>query len=163
LEGGSHLIDDEVKLVALIFLGAFGIVVVYPIFASSMVEPFSELAILGPNGKIGDYPLNVTANESINLSIYVGNQEGKSVYYQVKAKLGDESSDISDTTALNVPPLAVWNIVLSNGQNITMPITLRFEAPGSDKRLVLELYKYNIVSGALEYDHEWIQIWLNIT
>ncbi|MDP2954272.1 MAG: DUF1616 domain-containing protein, partial [Chloroflexota bacterium] len=81
--------DDELKAVALVLIGLMGAVAVYPILAESrVVEPFSELGVLGPNMKIGDYPRQLVVGQRFSLYIYVGNHEGSSQYYRVFAKLG---------------------------------------------------------------------------
>ena len=158
------MIDDEVKLITLVLIGAIVVVAISPIIASSkIVEPLSELGILGPNGKLGDYPNEVKVGERVNLFIYVGNQEGRSMYYQVLAKLGDELSTLSDIKTLDATPFAVLKTVLMNGQNTILPITLSFDSVGLNKRLVFELYKYNPDSKSFEYDNKLVQLWLNIT
>jgi uncharacterized membrane protein len=158
------MIDDEVKLVALVLIGAMAVVAVSPVITTGwIVEPFSELGVLGPNGKVGDYPKEINVGEQVNLFIYVGNQEGRSKYYQVFAKLSNESNTTIDAKPLDVPPFAIWNIVLMNGQNTTLPITLSFNDSGLNKRLVFELYVFNPASNGFEYDNKWIQLWLNVT
>jgi len=65
----SWILDEEVLAVIA------ALVLVSSVFA--LVEPFSELGLLGPDGKIGDYPREVEAGAPFSLNVYVGNHEGK--------------------------------------------------------------------------------------
>ncbi|MCP8306169.1 MAG: DUF1616 domain-containing protein, partial [archaeon] len=101
----GRMIDEEVSAVVLAVIVVIGIFSVSQAFlAGGVVEPFSELAVLGPNQKIGDYPKNLTAGENFTLYLYVGNHEGKVMYYRVYVKLGDRSSIINETTPLDSLP-----------------------------------------------------------
>jgi uncharacterized membrane protein len=158
------LIDDEVKMVALGLIGVMVIATVYPILASNRaIEPFSELGILGQNGRMGDYPSTVTVGRSFNLFLHVGNHEGRAEYYRVLAKVGDQGSNVTNTTPLNVLPFASWDMVLLNNQNRTLPITLSLSNAGVNKKLVFELHMLDTDSGLFVYHQRWTQIWLNIT
>ena len=52
----------------------------------SQGEQFSELGVLGPNMRLGDYPSQIVASETIHLYGYVGNQMGEPMYYTVMVK-----------------------------------------------------------------------------
>ncbi|MCP8309502.1 MAG: DUF1616 domain-containing protein, partial [archaeon] len=87
------MIDEEVSTVALaviVVIGAFSVSQAF--LAGRVVEPFSELAVLGQNQKIGDYPKSLMVSENFTLYLYVGNHEGKVMYYRVYVKLGNLSS-----------------------------------------------------------------------
>jgi uncharacterized membrane protein len=158
------LIDDEVKMVALALIGVMVITTAYPLLVSHRpIEAFSELAILGENGRVGDYPKSVRVDSSFNLLLYVGNYEGRTEYYQVLAKVGDQGSNIADTTPLIAAPIASWDMVLMNNQNKTLPVTLSISNAGTNRRLVFELHVLDPGSGAFVYHQRWIQIWLNVT
>ena len=158
------MIDEEVKAVALVIIGLMAAVSVYPILAESrVVEPFSELGVLGPYGKLGDYPRQLATGQEFNLFLYVGNHEGRAEYYRVLAKVGDQGSNVTNTTPLNVLPFASWDMVLLNNQNRTLPITLSLSNAGVNKKLVFELHMLDTDSGLFVYHQRWTQIWLNIT
>ena len=55
-------------------------------------EKFSELGILGPNMQLGNYPTETVAGQPVNLYVYVGNQMGKPMYYNVMIKLGNNNT-----------------------------------------------------------------------
>lgn len=161
--GEGNLIDDEIKIAAIAIVVVMMGVTVYPILsAHRVVEPFSELGILGPNGKLGDYPREVQVGQPINLYIYIGNQEGATQYYRVDVKLGDSEHNVSDTTPLEASLVADYSLVLMSGANTTAPITLSATEPGLNRRLVFELSRFDVESGEFRYQL-WTQLWLNVT
>ena len=158
------IIDDEVKAVVL------AVVVVVGVFASSqalfgsrVVEPFSELAVLGPNMKIGDYLGEVVVGEPLKLYLYVGNHEGRTMYYSVLVKLGDRSTPVNETRPMQVSVVARFDRVLMNGENWTRPVTVSIGKSGVGIRLVFELWVYDEAVDGLRYHGRWNQIWMNVT
>jgi len=149
---------------------ALAVIVVVGVFSASqflvadrVVEPFSELAVLGPNQKIGDYPKNLQVGETFTLYIYVGNHEGKATHYRVYAKLGDRSSIINENASLDTAPIAHYDVILLNNQTWLNPVTLQIDKPGTNLRLVFELWTYTPAQGAFTYYNRWTQLWLNVT
>jgi uncharacterized membrane protein len=158
------LIDDELKMIALALIGVMSVATVYPILASHRpIEPFSEIGILGPNGKMEDYPKEVTVGQSFNLIIYISNHEGRAEYYRVLAKVGDKGSNVTNTTPLNTAPLASWDVVLMNEQNRTLPVTLSLSEVGVNTRLIFELHFFDVDLNSFAYHQRWTQLWLNVT
>jgi uncharacterized membrane protein len=158
------MIDEEVKIIAIGIIGLLATVTVFPLLAKNrIVEPFSELGILGPNGKIGDYPHEVEIGQNFKLYIYIGNYEGRCQYYRVLVKLGDQNSNISDTKPLDSLVIANRDYLLPNESNITSPITLSIQRAGLNQRLVFELYRYDTVTNSFLYHERWAQIWMNVT
>lgn len=158
------MIDEEVMAVVLaviVVLGVFG--VSQTIFAGRVMDPFSELAVLGPEKEIGNYPRTVVAGESFRLYIYVGNHEGHVIYYRVLVKLGDQASNVSDTQPLDASPLASYEFIIQHGGNRTRAVTLSLDTAGSNQRLVFELHAYSTKSGSFKYHGHWCQLWLNVT
>ena len=156
--------DEEFKVVALFIIGFLAIVAVYPyLLEHSVFEPYSEIAILGSNKKLGGYPKEVTAGQEFSLFIFLGNHEGSVEYFRVLAKLGTLNSTIDNNTPMNAPVLSEWDFILSNESNSTSPITLTIPSAGLNQRLVFELYQYNTNSGSFDYQNRWTQLWLNVT
>ena len=158
------IIDDEVKAVSL------AVIVVVGVFTASqallggrVVEPFSELAVLGSNMKIGDYPGEILTGEAFKLYLYVGNHEGKTMYYSVLVKLGDSSTPVNETRPMQVPIMAKFERVLLNGENWTRPLTLSIDEEGVGQRVVLELWTYDGSVNDVNYSGQWNQIWINVT
>lgn len=133
------------------------------VFGDRVVEAFSELAVLGPDMKIGDYPREVLVGEAFHLYLYVGNHEGKTTYYSVKVKLGDQSTSINETTSMEAPVIAGYHRVLMTGENWTRPVTLSIDEAGTSLRLVFELWVYDDALERFRYHGRWNQLWMNIT
>jgi len=158
------MVDEEVTAVVLAVLVVVGVFAVsQTVFAGGVVEPFSELGVLGPNKKIGDYPRELAADEPFNLILYLGNHEGRVMYYRVLVKLGDRTSNVTDTKPLDAPILASYESIIGNGGNQTIPITLSLGEAGLNWRLLFELYIYNTEMDGFEYHGRWCQLWLNVT
>ena len=160
------LVDEEVLAVVLAVITAAGILTASQTLPVGRVaEPFSELAILGPEMKIGNYPREVAAGESFKLHVYVGNHEGRVMYYAVLIKLGNKSTPINETEPTNAPIIARYESILlnSNSENHTYPITLRIDKPGVNYRLIFELWRYDESIHRFRYHQRWCQLWLNVT
>lgn len=156
------MIDEEVTAVVL------AIIVVAGTFAASqallagrVVEPFSELGLLGPKMKIGDYPKAVLANDTFKLYLYVGNHEGRVMYYVVLAKLGDRATFINETVPADAPVIATYEVILPHGHNVTVPVELSIPEPKVNARLIFEMWVLD--GGELKYHGRWVQLWVNVT
>ena len=131
--------------------------------ADRVVEPFSELGVLGPNMKLGDYPREVGVGEDFGLYLYLGNHEGRSMYYRVLVKLGDQAVNVSDSEPMEAPAVAFYEAFLPDGGNETLPIVLSLAETGVNSRLVFELHGYDTEMDGFEYMGQWCQLWLNVT
>lgn len=123
-------------------------------------EQFSELGILGPNMKLGDYPSKIVSSETINLYGYVGNQMGQPMYYTVKVMLGDNNTAVNPA---NLEPIEQYCQVIANNQSWVFPIDLTLTKVGDNQRVIFELWAYNQSINAIQYHQRWGQIWLNVT
>lgn len=164
MEGEGLSVDEQVMAVILAVLVVVGVFAgSQTLFASRVVEPFSELGVLGSEVKIGDYPRELIVKEPFTLYLYVGNREGRVMYYAVLVKLGNKTTSISDEEPMDVPAFARYEVVLLDGKNWTKPVTLSVEEPGVNYRLVFELWTYNEGVRDFEYHGRWCQLWLNVT
>ncbi|MEM2094017.1 MAG: DUF1616 domain-containing protein [Candidatus Bathyarchaeia archaeon] len=143
-----------------VVVGVFA--VAQPYYASRVFNPISELAVLGPDRKMGDYPKAVKAGEELNLYIFVANHEGQSNYYRVYAKLGNRSTVPNENVPLAVEPMAMYEVILRDNQTWFEPVMLQIGLPGTDYRLVFELWKYRPEEDTFVYDHKWVQLWLEV-
>ncbi|MEM3716165.1 MAG: DUF1616 domain-containing protein [Candidatus Bathyarchaeia archaeon] len=130
------------------------------IMAGRVTEAFSELGVLGPRMKIGDYPKTVVAGEGFKLYSYVGNHMGKPMYYVVFIKLGNASTPVDPMPA---EPFMRIDLILLHGENRTIPVDIALTEPGVNKRLVFELWIYNSTVRGFTYHGRWCQLWLNVT
>jgi len=160
----SWILDEEVlAVIAAIVIVASIFAIVQLINSGRVVEPFSELGILGPNMKIGDYPKEVIAGFPFKLYLYLGNHEGKSVYYRILIKLGNKTSIINETTPLNSTPIMEVRRILTHNSTCIYPLDITLYTPGINKRLIIEMWVYNETTKSFTYYGRWNQLWLNIT
>jgi len=158
------VIDDEVKAVIMAIVIIAGALSIAQIAMSGRVsEPFSALGLLGPSMKIGDYPKTVLVNQSIRLYIYIDNHEGCTMYYIIYAKLGDKSTEISENKSADAPIIYTYEVILSHGMNTTIPVSLKFNKPATNARLIFEMWIYDPETRSPRYHGRWTQLWLNIT
>ncbi len=160
----SWILNEEVLAVlAAIVLVSAVIAWVQVLNAGRVVEPFSELGLLGPGGKIGGYPKEVVAGSPSTLNVYIGNHEGKTAYYRVLVKLGDSSAVINETTPLSAEPIMEVRAVLTHNSSQTIPVNITLYEPATRVRLVFEMWMFNETAGAFSYHGRWNQLWLNVT
>ena len=154
--------DEKIQTVILVVLAAYGILVAAPVvLGDRVVEPFSELGLLGPGLKLGDYPSVVEPGEAFDLYLYLGNHMGELSYYRVYAKLGDAGLNVSDTLPYDGRVIEEYEYVLVDKANVTLPITVSLDESGVNQRLVFELHRFE--EDGFVYDGIWVQLWLNVT
>jgi uncharacterized membrane protein len=159
------MIDDEIKIISIAMIFAMGVITVYPIFSTIVIiEPHSEIGVLGPNGKIGEYPTNIKTGDPIRLFIYVGNNEGRAQYYRIIVQLVPTISinNSNNTKMVNVQTIDTFYLFLMSGQNNTIPINFSISQPNNSTRLTFELYTYNLEAQNFVYRNR-NQLWLNVT
>jgi hypothetical protein len=144
-----------------------GVTIIIAFFSVSLIvlpknqgEQFSELGVLGPNMKLGDYPHQVVASDTVNLYCYVGNQMGSPMYYTVMVKLGNNDSVVNPAP---ITPTQQFSQVLPNNQTWTFPVSVTLAQPGLNQRIIFELYLYNQTLNQNQYQERWGQVWLNVT
>ncbi|MGD6805661.1 MAG: DUF1616 domain-containing protein [Candidatus Bathyarchaeia archaeon] len=130
------------------------------ILPKNVGEKYSELGILGPNMKLGDYPSSVVASEAVNLYVYVGNHMGQPMLYTVKVKLGNNDTAVNPA---NEAALRQYQQVIPENQTWTFPVDLTLNNAGLNQRLIFELWVYNQTTNSVQYHERWGQIWLNVT
>ncbi len=158
------MIDEDLKTVVVgLLLVVAGFTVFQAFFSDRVVEPFSELGILGPNMKIGDYPRELAVGEMFDLFLYMGNHMGSPQMYRVYVKLGSRGLNVSDTSAYPAPVVSSYQYALGDKQNVTLPITLSVPEAGVNRRLVFEMHRYDVDVGEFVYHERWNQLWLNVT
>lgn len=156
------MIDEELRAVVLAVALVAGVLAASQTLQSGrVVEPFSEIGLLGSGLKIGDYPKNVLVNETFRLYLYIGNHEGRVMYYTILVKLGDGSTLINETTHAEAPVIDMYEAILPQGHNTTIPVDLRLPKPATNARLIFELWRLD--EGGLRYHGRWLQLWMNVT
>jgi uncharacterized membrane protein len=74
---------------------------VYIIINPHPGEKFTEFYILGPEGKAGNFPTNLTAGQTGNLTVGIVNHEQSTVTYNLVIKLNDKQLKNENVTILN--------------------------------------------------------------
>jgi len=160
----SWILDREVLTVLAAMLVVSSVfAVVQVVNVGRVTEPFSELGILGPNMKIGDYPREVLSGVPFKLYLYVGNHEGRCVYYRVLVKVGGNRSFINETVPLDASPILEYRLILSHNSTTMIPMNITLYSQGINRRLVFEMWIYNETLGDFTYYGRWNQLWLNVT
>ena len=164
MEGLFLMLDERITYAVIaIILAVGGLTAVPPIIPERVVEPFSELGVLGPKMKLGDYPSEISVGESFDLFLYVGNHEGRVVYYRTLIKVGGLETNVSDAEPFDAGVIYSVDLVLLDERNMTVPLTLSLSESGVNRRVVFELYQYDSDENRFVYSSEWLQMWLNVT
>jgi len=119
--------DRTLSILIIITLIAGMIGVFYITLSPAKVDGFTEFYLLGPDGKAGDYPTNLTTGEQGNITIGVVNHEHSTQSYMIKIKR-------------NNTILKEENISLQNDEKNEIPFQFTGNTPGEYK-LEFELYK----------------------
>ena len=155
--------DKETASVALVLVTVLAVfAAVQPILPTNS-QPFSELGILGPTQTIGGYPTSVGAGSPFLVYGYIGNHEGVSSYYQFLVKVGNQTTQISNSTYAQAPVIFTYSRILENNQSTTFPLTLALTSQGTNVRLIFELWSYDVTSSSYVYTGLWNQLLLNVT
>lgn len=120
-------LDKPLSIVLIIILIVAVAATIYIVVFPQPGEKFTEFYILGPNGKAGDYPTNLTAGESGNLTIGIVNHEYADTTYQLVVKI-------------NQTILEKENITLANNEKREIPFKFN-SSKGENQKLEFLLYK----------------------
>ena len=159
----SWVLDEEVLAVLAALLLVSSVFAVAQLYNAGRGEAFSELGLLGPEGKIGGYPKEVPAGTPFKLNIYIGNHEWKAMYYKILVKVGTINSTINETTPMPQPPIMEIRRTLPHNSSIIIPINITLYKEMENARLVFEMWILNETSKKFEYHERWNQLWLNVT
>ncbi|MCS7098465.1 MAG: DUF1616 domain-containing protein [Candidatus Methanomethyliaceae archaeon] len=153
----SWILDEEVLAVlSAIVIVASVFAVAQAINSERIIEPFSELGLLGPNMKIGDYPKQVFTGIPFLLHIYIGNHEGKTMLYKILVKVSNESGP-----SFPSEPIMEFIIALQHNQSKIIPVEIILNDPGINKRLIFEMWILNGTN--FVFYNRWNQLWLNVS
>lgn len=154
------MIDDEVLGVIMAIIVVTAVVAVTLAFFKP-ANDYTAIGLLGINGKIGDYPTHLKVNQSVTLYLFIYNHEGKAMYYIIYEKLGNYSTVLNSTDpGYNLPVLKVYQVIVGNGENVTLPVVIKVPYPIINGKVFFVLYYYN---GTEVYSGEWLQLILNVT
>jgi len=158
------IIDDEVAAVLLAIAIVASVFAIAQILLSTrVVEPFSELGLLGPRAKIGDYPKEVLVGEKFKLYVYVGNHEGRTTYYKLLVKLGNASTFVNSSVPADAPVIKTLEVILVNNATWLYPLVLSINETGINYKLIIEMWVYDPEIDDFKYHGRWVHLWLNVT
>ncbi len=123
---------------------------------------YTEMAILGPTGKIGEYTHQVQIGEDLTFNIYLENHEKNTKLYKIKIKLVENSSLGNTLPPFDVNTMSSYLIILEDDTNTTYPINIVIDQPFSGK-LVAELYMFDVRNNSYLYHDMWVAIWMKTT
>jgi uncharacterized membrane protein len=121
---GSKILSIVLLVSIILAISATTYVIVVP----KEGETFTEFYILGANGKVSDYPTNLTAGQDGNVTIGIVNHEYADVNYNMIIKLNNQTIDNE-------------NITLSNNQSYEKPFKFAASNLGQNQELEFLLYK----------------------
>lgn len=120
--------DKTVSLILLILLIASIVAVVYITVNPKSGEKFTELYILGQNGKAGDYPSNMTLGETGNLTMGIVNREQNKTSYDLVVELNGKN-------------LYNNTFTLSKNETKQIPFNFTAQSTGQNQKMEFLLYK----------------------
>jgi uncharacterized membrane protein len=120
--------DKNVSLIIIILLVVAVGATVYIIVNPSPNERFTELYILGANNQAGEYPTNISLNETGNVTIGIVNHEDSTTTYNL-------------ITTLNGVAISNQNYTLATNETKNIPFTFVPIKTGSNQTLTFNLYK----------------------
>ena len=119
-------LDKPLSIILIIVLIIAVAATIYIVVFPQPGEKFTEFYILGPNGKAGDYPTNLSAGESGNITIGIVNHEYANTTYLLMVK--------NNRTILKNE-----NITLTNNEQKEIPF--KFNLPKGNQNVKFLLYK----------------------
>ena len=119
-------LDKPLSIILIIALIIAVAATIYIVVFPQPGEKFTEFYILGPNGKAGDYPTNLTTSKSGNVIIGIVNHEYANTTYQLVVK--NNQTILKDET-----------ITLTNNEQKEIPF--KFNLPKGNQNVKFVLYK----------------------
>jgi uncharacterized membrane protein len=152
-----------VKRIAYLFIAILMIIAIYPFIKNSFYSPeFTEIAILGKTGIIGENPNQVQLGEELPLKIYIENHERQTMLYRIVIKLVENVTLEDNSPPFSVKPILSYLIVLGDNENTTYPFKVVIDQPFNGK-LVAELYRFDSSATTFLYHDRWVAIWMKTT
>jgi len=139
LPGGGIGAWDKVLSVILVLaiLGALGMMG-YAVAKPKVGERFTEFGILGPEGKLENYPSELMVGEEGKVMVYIVNHEHETVAYQIEVRIGKVKNN------------EVGLIVLEHGEAWEEEVSFVAEVAGDNQKVEFLLYKNREVGPCLE-------------
>jgi uncharacterized membrane protein len=114
---GKSRTRNIISLILVVILFVFIAITVYLIMNPSQGEPFTEFYLLGPDGKAGNYPTNLTEGQQGKVIIGVVNHEDNITNYQLIVKKNDNIVENEIFSLYNNQKREITFIFTSGPQN----------------------------------------------
>jgi len=150
------------KHISFLLIGFLILVAVYPIIAATFpTSKYSELALLGPTGKVNVYQNQVKLGEKLPFSIYLANHEDKVELYRFEVKTV-QNTTLTSNPPYDTVPIFTDLVIVENNMNVTKTIDVSLSSPFNGK-IVVELYKFDSSTGTYLFSNRWVSAWLKTT
>ncbi len=156
----TFIFNEEVVAVALSIVIILIVFLTAQSIVSGYTQPFSAIGLLGPTGKLGNYPSTVVVGQPISLYIYVYNHMGVPTWFVVRVFVTNNT--VAQPPPLNQTPIMVFQRVLLNNESWVEPLTLSINSTGT-YRIIGELWMYSPSNLTLVYTGNYVQLWVNVT
>jgi hypothetical protein len=125
---------QEYKALFVIVTAVLALLVASPALQRVLVYPqtefFTELALLGPEGKAEDLPFNITRGVNYTVSLWVANHLGQCAYYLVEVKFRNQTQSAPDSfnfTASSLPSLYNITAFVADKESLELPLSFSFD------------------------------------
>ena len=116
----------------------------YAVVKPKQSEKFTEFYILGSDGKMNNYPTNLTSGEIGNITTVIVNNENSTTSYLLVYKYN--GSTVSEN-----------NIILNSGENIKIPYSIVAGNAGTNE-VEFSLYKQPDEQNVYLSLHFWVNV-----
>jgi uncharacterized membrane protein len=123
-------------------------------------DPFIQFYVTDRDGRLVDYPANLTAGETSEVKLGIANHEGatRACVVRVEAERGrlvNESGDFAFRAEAR-HPLASWNVTLDPGQRWEGAVALAFQEPG------LYLVRFDLHAAGDAQPMRELRLWVRV-
>ncbi len=141
-------LDKTLVIVLMLIVITSLVATVYLVATPFSGQPYTELYVLGPDGKAQDYPSQFRLGEEQSVIVGVTNHEQRAVDYTLVASL-------NGTTGSST--LSTEKFSLANNQNWEQTVAIRPDQIGTNLKLSFILYANNDTS-PLQMTHLWVNV-----
>jgi len=113
-------------------------------------EHYSQLGLVGEKGILGNYNIVRPIGDNITFRVFIGNMLGYTALYEVKIyiMINNKSRNLYSKY-----------LVLGDGENVTIPFTLKINDTGP-QNVIVELWIYNPDTKSFVYHERRVNIWV---
>lgn len=144
----TRTLDKTLIIVLILILVTSLVATVYLVATPFSGQPYTELYVLGPDGKAQDYPSQFRLGEEKSVIVGVTNHEQRTVDYTLVTSLNGTTGSSK---------LSAEKISLANNQNWEQTVAIKPDQTGTNLELSFMLYANNDTS-PLQMTHLWVNV-----